>query len=130
MDEYLKTLPACDVASSMVGLRYHIVRLSAANQVNLATAPLSSGIVGVIQNEPALGQRATVGYEGKSFVKAGAAITAGALLMTSTSGRAITVTSGSAPANIVIGRAWSAAVADGDVIEAILFPPFRWSGAP
>lgn len=128
--EYLKTLPACDVASSMVGLRYHLVRLSAANQVMLAVAPLSSSIVGVIQNEPALGQRASVGYDGKSLVKAGAAVAVGALLMTSTSGRAITVTSGSAPANMVIGRAWSAAAADGDVIEAILFPPFRWSGAP
>lgn len=130
MDDYFKTLPACEVASSMVGLKYHIVRLSAANQINLATAPLSSGIVGVIQNEPRIGERAVVAYEGKSLVKAGAAITAGALIMTSTSGRAITVTSGSAPANMVIGRAWSAAGADGDVIEAILFPPFRWSGAP
>jgi len=114
----------------MVALKYHIVRLSGANQINLATAPLSSGILGVVQNEPKIGEFASVGYQGKSFVKAGAAITAGALIMTSTSGRAITVTSGSAPANMVIGRAWSAAGADGDVIEAVLFPPVRWSGAP
>lgn len=130
MSNYLNTYPACEAGSSLAALQYHIVRFSGARQVNLAIAPLSSGIAGVLQNKPGLGEFASVAYGGVSKVIAGGAITANDLIMTSTSGRAIVVTSGTAPANIVIGRALEAAGADGDIIKAFLFPPVRWAGAP
>ena len=50
-------------------------------------------IYGILQNKPASGQAADVGFLGVSKAIAGAAITAGAALMTDTSGRLITATS-------------------------------------
>lgn len=72
---------------------------------------------GVLQNKPdALGKAASVAYSGVSKVVAGAAITAGARVMSSAAGKAVTATA----TNIGLGTALEAATADGDLIAVLL----------
>lgn len=106
-------------------LRYHVMRISAADTVALATANASSVAFGILWNDPNTGQRATIAYEGRGKVMAGAAISAGAFFTHTTSGRATTVVSGS----MCLGRVLNAAGGDGEIVSCIMFPPFRWSGA-
>jgi hypothetical protein len=105
--------------------QYHFVRYVATNKCNQASLDTDSGLIGVLQNKPKSGEFATIGYLGLGKVVAGAAITAGVILTTNSSGRAVTVTSG----DMAGGRALEAAGADGDIITALLFPPKRWAGA-
>jgi hypothetical protein len=80
----------------------------------------------VLQNKPKSGEPATVFDGGISKVVAGGAITAGDIITTNGSGRAAVVTSG----QMAGGRALTAAGADGEFIDAKLFPPIKWFGAP
>lgn len=123
------TVGGVQAAADLSTFQYHLVRYSAANAVNLAVLAVTSNLLGVLQNKPKSGEFATVAYGGISKVVAGAAITAGDLLTTSTSGRAIVVTSLASGQEMVFGRALTAAGADGDVIPALIFPPVRWTGA-
>lgn len=104
---------------------YIIVAATAAGQANQATDAGSSTILGVMQNNPKVGEAMTIACAGRSKVVAGGAITANAIITTNASGRATTVGS----AQVAIGRALEAADADGDVITAMLFHPVRWTGA-
>lgn len=120
-----ETLTGVEAAADLSGKQYHFVRYSAANKVDQASLATDSALVGVLQNKPKAGEFATVAYAGLSKVVAGAAITAGDIITTNSSGRAATVASG----QMAAGRALEAAGADGDIITALLFPPVRWSGA-
>lgn len=123
----VEALTATAVAD-LTGKQFHVLRHAGARLVNQASNAASSftlGIVGVLQNKPNSGQAATVGYSGRSKVVAGAAVTAGRLLTTNSSGRAINATSG----QLVFGRALDAAGANGEVITALLMPTVRLSGA-
>jgi hypothetical protein len=73
---------------------------------------------GILQNKPAVGQAADVGILGVSKAVAGAALSAGALLMTDSSGRVITRTS----TNPVVGQAIEAATAANQIITIALVP--------
>lgn len=116
---------ALDAAADLSGKRYHWVRGSAAGQCNQASLATNSALLGVLQNKPESGERATVGYFGKSKITAGASVTAMALVTTNSSGRCVAVASG----GMAGGRALEAAGADGEVISVLLFPPVRWAGA-
>lgn len=113
-------------AADLSGKQYHLVRISAANKCNMASDAADYALGGVLHNKPESGEAATIIAAGPARVMAGAAITAGKHIMTNGSGRAITVTSG----NMSCGKALDAAGADGDIIDILVFPPFRWSGAP
>jgi len=117
--------PGLVAAADLSGKQYHVMRLSAAETTNQASLATDSAIAGVLQNKPESGEAATVAYAGFSKVVAGAAVSANALITSNSSGRAVAVASG----GMAIGRAMIAAGADGDVIEALLFPPVRWAGA-
>jgi len=70
------------------GKQYFAVKLTGKNQVGLAG--LGDPVFGVLQNKPQRpGQAAAVGYEGVTFVTAGAAITVGAYLVPDATGRFI-----------------------------------------
>lgn len=125
----LFTISGLEAAADLSAKQYHLVRLSAANKVNQASQAVNSGLLGVLQNKPKSGEFATVADDGLSKVVAGAAITAGDLLTTNSSGRAIVVTSLASGQEMVFGRALDTAGTDGDVITARLFPPIRWTGA-
>ena len=111
--------------ADLSGKQYHIVRLTANKGTNLASLATTSAIGGVLQTVSSSGDRATVAYAGISKVVVGAAVSELDVFTTNSSGRAIAIGSG----QMAVGRALEAAGADGEVITALIFPPFRWSGA-
>lgn len=106
--------------------KYIIVQAltTAARQAIMATAATSSTILGVLQNGPAVGEAMSIACHGLSKIVAGGALSANGMITTNASGRAAAVTSG----DICVGRVLEAAVSDGDVVTALLQPPFRWQG--
>jgi hypothetical protein len=70
------------------GKQFHCVRLTGKNQVGLAIT--GQPIFGVLQNKPQRpGQAATVGYDGVTWVTAGAVIAVGDTLVADAQGRVI-----------------------------------------
>ena len=116
---------AFSAAADLSGKRYHFMRQSAEGSCNMGSLATNSALIGVLQNKPESGENATIAYSGKSKVTAGAAVTAGAMVTTNGSGRAVAVASG----GMAGGRALQAAGADGEIISVLLFPPIRWAGA-
>lgn len=114
-----------NAAMNMASHAWHIVRLSAAGTTMIASLDTSSQIAGVLAGAVNSGDRATIAYDGRAKVVAGAAVTANAFITTNSSGRAVAAGSG----DMVIGRALEAAGADGEVVSCLLVSPFRWSGA-
>ena len=117
-------------AADLSGAQYHIMRHSAAETVNIASdaaAAFSAGPIGVLLNKPKSGEHATVAYLGVAKVVTGAAVTAGLMLTTNGSGRAINAVTGSQ--QIVIGRALTATSNDGEIADVLLFPAQRLTGA-
>ena len=99
------------------GMQYRFVKVTGAHQVGLTTAA-GDVVVGVMQNKPQKpGQAATVGISGITNVIAGAAISAGASLVSDGTGRAVPV--GATPSGgkklIAIGIASGA----GELIPAL-----------
>ena len=110
-------------------LRYHMVRLSAANEVNISSESSGSDpatLVGVAQTNAVSGRAINVGYFGESKVVAGGSITVGRWISATESGRAVAAASG----DNVIGQALTAPAADGDVFRALIFPVWRLTGPP
>jgi hypothetical protein len=112
-------------AADLSAREYHLVRYSASERVNQASEAVHSSLAGVLQNKPRADEFATVGILGLSKVVAGAAVAANVFLTTNASGRAIAASSG----QMVFGRALAPAGANGEIITALIFPPFRLSGA-
>lgn len=95
------------------------VKLSGSRTVTVCAA--NTDIVhGILQNDPKSGQAANVAIAGVSKAVAGAAITAGAGLMSDTSGRVITWTT--AGTNPVLGQAIETATGAGQVIAILVTP--------
>lgn len=112
--------------SALGALRYVFVAATAANKANrVVTVPTTGNILGVMQNNPGVGEAMSIAYAGRSKVVAGGAIGANSLITTQSGGRAAVVTSG----DMACGRALEASATTGDVISAILFHPIRWAGA-
>jgi hypothetical protein len=108
-------------AASLTAQQFHIVRISAANQCNVASNALGQTTVGVLQNKPAINQAAEIAIFGETKLVAGAAIaTVGDYISTNGSGRAIAAVSGSA----VMGMALTNPGADGEIFRAVVFPPY------
>lgn len=123
--------PYCFTRQTSADLSAHYLNIVAARTVGLvdvashAAAAYTLGPIGVLYNRPKAGQAATVACYGQAKVRAGGAIAVHKMLTTNGSGRAAEVASG----EIMFGRALSAAVNDGDIIDVLLFPPVRCSGA-
>ena len=110
-------------------LRYHMVRLTAANEINVSSQAENADpatLIGVAQTNAVSGRAINVGYFGESKVVAGGAITVGRWISSTTSGRAAAAASG----DNVIGQALEAAGADGDIFRALIFPVWRLTGPP
>lgn len=108
-------------AADLSGKQYHIMRVSAAGACNMASQAAHMHNLGVLLNKPAAsGRAAEIAVSGEVKVVAGGAITAPDLLTTNGSGRAAAAASGQA----VIGIALTSALADGETIRAMIFPPY------
>ena len=108
--------------ADLSGAQYHLLRHTAAGQVNVASNAGGGvdDVVGILQNKPTSGNGATVGYQGQSKVTVGnSAITVHTLLTTNGSGRATAAASG----DWTFGQALEASSADGEVIRCLLRLP-------
>lgn len=77
--------------------------------------------VGVLQNKPdAAGQMGEVCMIGFTKMVASAAITAGALIGTTTAGKAVALTVGTDTTQYILGRALTGASNDGDIIDVVI----------
>lgn len=90
--------------------QFKFVTLESDGQVDLADAA-GENCIGVLINDPAAAEAATVVMSGKVMVTAGGTIAAGAAVATDAAGDAVTASTG----NIVMGYATEAGV-DGQII--------------
>ena len=89
--------------------QFKFVTLESDGQIDLADAA-GENAIGVLLNDPAAGEAATVAISGKVMVTSGGTIAAGAQIQTDASGDALTAATG----DVVLGYALEAAV-DGQV---------------
>lgn len=108
-------------AADLSGSQFYVVKITGARQVNLASAG-GEAAYGILQNKPTTGQAADVGILGVSKAAAGAAFSAGAGLMTDTTGRLITWVVGSG-SNHRVATAIETATAAGQLITVALGQP-------
>lgn len=106
----ISRVAGADLSSS----QYYIVDLNSSNLAVLCGDGASA--IGVLQNNPALGEEAKIMISGLSKVVAGAAIDEGALLASDASGKAITAIA----ADFAIGMCTQAAGADTRVGQVAL----------
>jgi hypothetical protein len=99
-------LAAADLSAS----QFFFLAVNASGQAAIAGSGVAT--IGVLQNKPASGQAAQVRTEGITKCVAGAAVAAGALVMSDAAGKAITATS----TNDASGVALTAAGALNDII--------------
>ena len=85
--------------------QFKFVTLESDGQIDLADSA-GENCVGILLNDPASGNAATVVMSGKTLVKSGGTIAAGASVATNATGLAVTAATG----NIVMGYATEAAV--------------------
>lgn len=103
-------------AADLSAQRYHFVRWSAADTVNMSSHSAAEDYAGILQNKPSAANRhASVSVEGVSKIYAGGSVTANDFVTTNGSGRATAAASG----DMVMGRALQAASADGEIITIL-----------
>jgi len=118
--EYVDTQSKISLAAGadLSSDQYKIVKLSGSGVI--LTAAITDIPVGVLQNDPASGETASVAVDGITKVVASEAISVGALIGTTDDGKAVDVVAGTDTTAYVIGQAVTAATADGDVITITL----------
>ena len=101
---------------------FRILKFSAADTVIMGAAATDS-LIGV-SNEvgAASGERQDMVLEGIAFVEASAAFAQGAPITSDATGRAVTAAPGAGVNNRLIGFAYEAAAATGDVVRVFLTP--------
>ncbi len=105
-----------EASADLSAAQHHCVDVDSNGRVAVVTGS-GDDVAAILQNDPnALGNAAALMKTGISKVVAGAAVAAGALVMSNASGRAITATSG----QVVFGRALEAAATGGEVIPVLL----------
>jgi hypothetical protein len=95
---------------SLTAAQFKFVTLESDGQVDLADAA-GENCIGVLLNNPAACEAATVAISGKVMVTSGGTIAAGAAIQTDANGDALTAASG----DVVMGYALEAAV-DGQIM--------------
>jgi hypothetical protein len=101
-------------SSTLISKQYFAVKQDTDGTVVLAGAN-GTGIVGVLQNKPAVGKAALVRWLGSSKAIAGGAIAVGAYVTSDANGNVIATTTNK---DTVLGRfIGTAAAASGDVVE-------------
>jgi hypothetical protein len=98
--------------------QYTFVKISGTGVI--AAAAATDIPVGVLLNDPASGETAAVAVSGVVKVKASAAIVAGVLVGTTSTGTAVTLVAGTDETKFILGRAITAAGAAGDIITVAI----------
>lgn len=104
-------------SSSLATKQYYVVKQDTDGTMILAGAN-GTGIVGVLQNKPAIGAAALVRFAGTSKVVCSGTISVGAWVTSASGGTVVATTSDH---DVVLGRyLGTAAAATGDIIEVEL----------
>ena len=106
-------------AADLSALQYTFVKLNSSGQVAAAAAATDIPI-GVLQNAPTSGQEAEVLIVGGTKLVAGAAISEGALVGTSSTGKAVALVAGTDTTKYVVGTLLTESGASGDVVTAVI----------
>lgn len=109
----LTSIAGADLSAS----QYRFVEQSSAGAVTVCNAAGEKAL-GVVYNDPANGQAATIAYGGIARVVAGGAITIGNAIATDNQGRAVAATTG----QTILGEAMSAASTAGEIVSVLLRP--------
>lgn len=114
--EYVDTQSKFNIAAGadLSAKQYTFVKISGTGVISAAAA--TDVVIGVLQNSPKSGQVAEVAVSGITKLKASAAITAGALVGTTSTGLAVAVVAGTDTTKFVLGQAITAAGAANDII--------------
>ncbi len=99
--------------------QYTFVKLNASGEV-IAAAAATDIPIGVLQNNPASGAEASVTIVGGTKIVAGAAIGEGALVGTSSTGKAVALVAGTDTTKYVVGTLLTESGADGDIVSAVV----------
>jgi len=115
--EHLR-IPGLLAGADLSAKQYHLVRIAASTaKTALAAGAATATIIGVLQNDPLLGEAASVVCAGMTKSVAGGAITPGALLTANSTGQCVATTAAN---NAVVGRALTAAANAGDLFELVV----------
>lgn len=115
--------PGAIAAADLSNQQYHFMRTVGTTErsVNQASFDTSTDLLGILVNKPKAGEFASVKQIGETFLIAGAAVDANALLTTNSSGRGIVANSG----DMVGARAVIAALGNGDKMRVVACIPWR-----
>ena len=103
-----------EAGADLSSKQYTFVKLSGTTVISAAAA--TDLPIGVLVNDPASGETAAVVVSGVVKLKASAAITAGALVGTTSTGLGVALTAGTDTTKYILGRAVTAAGAANDII--------------
>jgi len=106
-------------AADLSSKQYTFVKLDASGQAAAAAAATDIPI-GVLQNAPTAGQEAEVLVVGGTKIVAGAAIGEGALVGTSSAGKAVALVAGTDTTKYVVGTLLTESAADGNIVTAVI----------
>lgn len=106
-------------AADLSSKQYTFVKLDSDGKVAAAAAATDIPI-GVLQNAPTAGQEAEVLVVGGTKVVAGAAIGEGALVGTSSTGKAVALVAGTDTTKYVVGTLLTESAADGNIVTAVI----------
>lgn len=102
-------------AEDLSASQFRFVAINSSGQAALVTTA-GGGALGVVQNDPAVGEAATIMLDGVSKVVAGAAVAAGADIASDTEGRAVAASTN----NRILGIALEEASSAGAIIAVAL----------
>lgn len=109
-------IPGVVAAADLSASQFRLVKIDGTGKVTLGST-LGAVVDGVLQDKPLAGQAASVAVSGVSKVEAGAGVTAGALVTTDATNRAITA----GATQHAFGRALTSG-AVGNLISVLLLP--------
>ena len=105
--------------ADLPALQYYFVKINSSGQA-VACAAATDIPVGVLQNAPTSGQEAEVLIVGGTKIVAGAAIGEGALVGTSSAGKAVALVAGTDTTKYVVGTLLTESAADGNIVTAVI----------
>lgn len=106
-------------ASDLSSSQYKFVKLNSSGEA-AAIAANTDRAIGVLQNAPTAGQEAEVLVVGGTKLVAGEAIAEGAVLSTTSAGKADSITVGSATTQYILGTALTEVSNDGEIFTAVV----------
>jgi len=105
--------------ADLSALQYTFVKLNSSGEA-VAAAAATDIPIGVLQNAPTSGQEAEVLIVGGTKIVAGAAISEGALVGTSSTGKAVALVAGTDTTKYVVGTLLTESGASGDIVTAVV----------